>query len=128
MSNYWVVGASFESGTKDMYDEFILRGYWYLGWDDSSARNKHVKEFLDRTNKMRVNDRIAIKQLLGQGQNEILIRAIGIISDVQLDQNTVYVKWLLTNIDRKVPIHGCVGSVYGPYNLTDNWTREVFTI
>ena len=127
-TNYWVVGASFDNGLRDMYSEFILHGYWYLGWDESDADNKHVKEFLNRVKRMKVNDRIAIKQLLGQGQTKILIRAIGIIKDVDTSKNMVYINWLLTDINRKVPIHGCMGSVYGPYDFKVEWTKKVFCI
>jgi len=126
--NYWVVGASFNNGTKDMYDEFILRGYWCIGWDEEDADNKRVKEFLDRVNQIKVNDRIAIKQRLGQGSTTILIRAIGIVKDIDPEDRTIYVNWLVKDIDREVPIHGCFGTIYGPYNYEEDWTKTVFSI
>jgi hypothetical protein len=130
MTNYWVVGASFNNGSIDKYDEFILRSYWYLGWTEEDSENRNVNTYINRAKQMKCGDRIAIKQLLGQGQSEIMIRAIGIIKDVDIkDENIIaYVKWLVKDIDRNVPIKGCVGSVYGPFKFNDGWTRQVFCI
>jgi hypothetical protein len=128
--NYWVVGATFNNNTLNMLDEFILRGYWYLGWSQEDSDNMRVKEFLDRSHQIKINDRIAIKQLLGQGSSDILIHAIGIVKDVDMEETgqIIYVNWLLTNIERKVPSHGCFGSIYGPFRIEDEWTNKVFCI
>ena len=72
-----------------MFDEFILRGYWYHDRDENTPGNKNIKEYLERVNQIKISDRIAIKQLLGQGNTKILIRAIGIVKDVDSDDHTV---------------------------------------
>jgi hypothetical protein len=120
--NYWVVGAMRE-GKEDQYDRFLLRGYWYLNWSraDQPSQAALVEQ-------MKPNDRIAIKKMLGKGANEIEIRAIGIIKDIDHEENRIYVNYLLHDPDRKVASKGCFSSVHGPFSPTDDWTREVFSI
>lgn len=127
--NYWIVGAFFENGTIDMYDEFIIRGYWYLGWEVKSPETKNVNEFIDRANAIKVNDRLAIKQLLGKGSKNILIKAIGIVTSIDKSEKMIYVNWICKNMNREVPIKGFIGSIYGPYTLEqDQWIGQYFSI
>lgn len=74
------------------------------------------------------NDRIAIKQMLGRGSQNIRIKALGIVREVDLQEKRVYVNWLVDNLDREVRGKGCFGSIHGPFSEDDNWTKEVFYI
>ncbi len=123
-TNYWVVGATF--GTKDMYREFIENGFWYMGWEHYQSDTHKIDQFFNRVGKIKENDRIAIKRLMGQGQKNIKIMAVGIVKKVVKD--VVFVDWLVTEIDRQVPINGCVGTIYGPFLFSDDWTNKVFSI
>ena len=120
--NYWVVGAM-QKGKEDQYDRFLLRGYWYLNWSKADQPSQAAL-----VEQMEPNDRIAIKKMLGKGANEIEIRAIGIIKDIDHEENRIYVNYLLYDLDRKVASKGCFGSVHGPCSPADDWTREVFSI
>lgn len=124
---YWVVGAMF-GGQDDQCEMFVRRGYWYC-WDPKKPRDRDIpEEVQERFRKVQVGDRIAVKRLLGRGSSEIEIRALGIVTDIDLNEWWVYVNWLLTGIERRVQIHGCVGSIHGPYDYNDDWTRAVFCI
>ena len=57
MRRYWVVGATWE---KDMFEEFIERGYWQLGFDDDDARRGVIHQ-IARRNRIQPRDLIAIK-------------------------------------------------------------------
>jgi hypothetical protein len=72
MSDYWVVGAMW-GGHDDQSEVFIRRGYWLLGWSDQEQPAQ--AELRDR---IKPDDRIAIKRMLGQGSTEIEIRALGV--------------------------------------------------
>ena len=67
--------------------------------------------------------------MLGPGNSKIRIRVIGIIKDIDEDK-TVYVNWILTNIDRLVPSRGCYGTIHGPFILRydRDWINKVFRI
>jgi hypothetical protein len=122
---YWVVGAMF-GGTEDQLDSFILRGYWYC-WDPK--KNTSIpSEVQSRFPQIKVNDRIAVKRMLGRGAKEIEIRALGIVKDVDYNEWRIYVKWVLTDLNKIVPIHGCAGSLHGPFDQQDIWVREVFQL
>ena len=43
-------------------------------------------------------------------------------------KDIVFVDWILKDLDRQVPINGCVGTIYGPFKYAENWTKEVFCI
>lgn len=124
MANYWVVGAMW-GGTQDMLPSFLAGGYWYLGYtvDQDAAQNA----LRDR---MAIGDRIAVKRMLGQGSQEIEIRAIGIIKhiDVEDGYRRIYVDWVVHDLQRKVHSRGCFASVHGPFPSDDEWTRQVFCL
>lgn len=122
-TNYWVVGATWES--EDMYETFILRGYWESGYLEGA-----VPKYDNRIEKIQVDDRVAIKSRLGQGESNIKIKALGIVKDVDED-NKVYINWILTDIQNRI-VHskGCYGTIHGPFRLKDNseWIGQVFRI
>jgi hypothetical protein len=122
--NYWVVGATFAD--KDMYPEFIENNFWYMGWEHADKNNSSVNVFFERSIQIKAGDRIAIKRLLGKGQTNIKIMAIGVVRKVVKD--IVFVDWVLKDMNRQVSINGCVGTIYGPFNYQDVWTKEVFCI
>ncbi len=121
---YWVVGAMF-GGQDDQLDMFVRRGYWYC-WDPGDPNIP--PEVQARFPQIEVEDRIAVKQLLGRGSPEIEIRALGIVTDIDLTEWRVYVNWLLTGLERRVALHGCAASIHGPFDYDDEWTRRVFCI
>lgn len=123
---YWVVGAMFD-GSEDNLDSFIRRGYWYC-WDPrhNAAVPAEVESRFPQ--QVQVDDRIAVKRMLGRGATEIEVRALGIVSDVDHDEWRIYVRWVLTNLARRVPLHGCAGSIHGPFDARDGWVREVFQL
>lgn len=124
--NYWVVGASFD--IEDMYQEFIENNFWYMGWDEESKENPRVKEFFERISKIKLGDRIAIKRMLGPSQSDnIKIMAIGIVKKI-VKNDIVFIDWIVKDMNRHVPIKGCIGTIYGPFDYQDNWTKEVFCI
>ena len=122
--NYWVVGANWTG--VDKTEEFTKQGYWTMGWADNDQ-----PVFTERRNKIQPGDRIAIKQLLGQGQTEILVKALGIVESGSDENGNIKVDWVVTNMQKRVPIGGCIGTIYGPYNLDSpdrEWINEVFRI
>jgi hypothetical protein len=122
---YWVVGAMF-GGNEDYLPVFLRRGYWYC-WDP--RHNIDIpSEVETRFPQIRTGDRIAVKRMLGRGSSEIEIRALGIVTDVDPAEWRVYVNWVVTGLARRVPIHGCAGSLHGPFQADDGWTREVFQL
>jgi hypothetical protein len=64
--------------------------------------------------------------MLGRGPKEIEIRALGIVTNVDHDEWRVYVNWVVVGLKRKVPLHGCGGSIHGPYSAKHEWVRQVF--
>ncbi|MBU3055801.1 hypothetical protein [Pseudomonas indica] len=122
---YWVVGAMF-GGNEDNLATFIRRGYWYC-WDP--RRNQEIPQSVaSRFPQIQIGDRIAAKRLLGAGSKEIEIRALGIVTDVDCNEWRVYVNWVVPVLARRVPLHGCAGSLHGPYEESDGWVREVFQL
>ncbi len=105
---------------------FVRRGYWELGW-----RDREQPAMARQRNAMRQEDRIAIKAMTGQGQQNILIKAIGIIREVSDDKDKrVYVNWTLTDLHRKVQANGCFKSIHGPFSIRDKseWLGKVFRL
>lgn len=122
---YWLVGAMF-GGAHDQLSRFINRGYWYC-WDpkESDDAPRHAQE---RFSMIKKGDRIAVKRLLGQGAKEIEIRAIGIVKDVDFTEWRIYVNWICTQMERRVPLNGCAASIHGPFQYADEWARQVFCL
>lgn len=124
LRQYWLVGAMY-GGNEDMYDTFIDRGYWEMGYID-----KEKPEYAERRAQIQEGDRIAIKAMLGQGSSEIRIRAIGIVKEVDGEDGRVYVAWKRKGMRRKVPSKGCYGTIHGPYSLKNEreWIGDVFRL
>lgn len=122
--NYWVVGAMF-GGQEDMLPVFIKRGYWYC-WDPKS--NHDIPESVSSSfRKIKIDDRVAVKKMLGQGSSMMEVRAIGIVTDVDLEEWRIYVRWIDGFIPKKIEIKGCMGSLHGPYT-NDPWIHHIFSI
>jgi hypothetical protein len=122
--SYWVVGAMF-GGSEDQYEMFLRRGYWYC-W--TPGQPNIPPEAHARFQQVQIGDRIAIKKLLGRGSTEIEIRALGIVTDIDIGEWRIYVNWLVPGLSRRVPLHGCAGSIHGPFEYNDEWTRQVFSL
>ena len=129
MKNYWLVGAMF-GGSDDYLSTFIKRGYWYCWEPDELIKpNSSVQTQQDRFKNINIGDRLAVKKLLGRGSKEIEIRAIGTVTDIDLDEWRIYVNWLPIiekNQNRRVPIKGCTASIHGPFKESDPWVNQVF--
>lgn len=122
--NYWVVGATWDTDDSQR-DRFIASGIWQLGWEEGD--HSPVRDFLRRSRQIRGEDRIAIKSLLGQGQSQIRVSDIGVVTGVVEARTpfTCTVNWIVTGLDRVVPMRGAVGAIYGPYQYGDEWVRRV---
>lgn len=124
--NYFLVGATWDG--ESMYESFIKKGIWKSGWGSEDDQYRPIMELA------RVGDRIAIKKGLGQGNPEIKIRAIGIIKDIDLDEEycTFYVDWIRVGMNRTVPSKGCYKTIHGPYFRKNRehgeWVNEVFCL
>lgn len=73
-------------------------------------------------------DRIAIKQMLGKSSSSIMIKALGIVTEVDKEDKRVYVNWVIRGLTRKVKNNGCLQSIHGPFSEDDEWVKEVFHI
>ena len=125
MPQYWLVGAMW-GGTDDALSMFIKRGYWYC-WDPKI--NPDIPDVVKFCfPKILAGDRLAVKKMLGQGSPSIEIRALGIVKDVDYSEWRVYVDWLVTDLNRQVPIKNHMGSIHGPLSAADEYTRLVFQL
>ncbi|WP_188035984.1 hypothetical protein [Pseudomonas sp. EZ-C24] len=126
MSNYWVVGAMF-GGSEDQLPKFIERGYWYC-WDPEKVRKREIPVKAQRLFPMiKPGDRIAVKKLQGQGASKMSVRALGEVTAVDHDEWRIYVRWLVTNINREVPVAGCMSAIQGPFKESE-WRSSIFSI
>ena len=119
---YWLLGANWDG--YDQADAFYRRGYWELGWKDSEQPGMAQKR-----DKMSPGDRVAIKSMLGRGARTMTIKGLGIVKEVA--DRRVYIDWLIRDMDRVVPIHGCAATIHGPYDISGDdgdWVREVFCL
>jgi len=119
MENYWIVGANWSG--DDQKEKFYKLGFWEMGYADG---DKPI--FTKRRNKIRENDRIAIKTMDGQGKSSITIHAIGIVRGI--DSGKIYINWVVTNMSRKVHSKGCFSTIHGPFKFEEEWVKEVFCI
>ncbi len=119
MCNYWVVGKRWND--EEQGNRFYNLGKWEMGW----AENDNPK-YDNKIKQIKAGDRIAIKHMDGQGQTTITIVALGIVKGIE--DNIVYVNWIETGLNRKVESKGCFGTIHGPYNYDDEWTRKVFCL
>jgi hypothetical protein len=72
---------------------------------------------------------VAIKSMNGKGATTITIHAIGVVKEVA--DGKVYIEWKFIDMNRQVPSKGskgAFGTIQGPYNFSDSWTRQVFSI
>ena len=122
MPNYWVVGAMW-GGQDDQSDKFIRRGYWFLGWEDQEQPAQAKLR-----DQIKEGDRIAIKKMLGRGSKNIEIRALGVVKEIDKEDNRVYIDWFVQNLEREVTSKGAYKSIHGPYSAEDDWVKEVFHI
>jgi len=122
MRQYWVVGAMW-GGQDDQSEKFVLRGYWFLGWDDNEQPAQ-----AGLRDQMKPGDRIAIRRMLGRGSPNIAIRALGAVKEIDQDDKRVYVDWFVKGLEREVPSKGAYDSIHGPYTADDLWVKEVFHI
>jgi len=52
---------------------------------------------------------------------------LGEVIDIDHDEWRIYVRWMVTDLSREVPVAGCMGSIHGPF--PDNeWRSKVFSI
>ncbi|MGA3983444.1 hypothetical protein ACI2TD_18145 [Ralstonia nicotianae] len=110
-------------GHDDQYDVFVRRGYWYLGWPDHEQPEQAATR-----DRIRPGDRIAIKRMLGQGSPDIEIRALGVVREIDSQDKRIYVHWVTTGLERRVPSKGCFASIHGPFDANDVWTRGAFLL
>lgn len=116
--NYWVVGATWES--DNLEDAFYRRGYWEMGWADTAKPS-----FAKKRDSIQPGDRIAVKSRDGQGAQTIAIKSIGIVKEVA--ERKVFVKWILTKLDRHVPCKNYFGTIHGPVS-DENWKNQAFCL
>lgn len=126
-SRRYFLGGAFFGGKHDQYDRFIRCGIWQSGWDTETD------EYMPIIRQMRIGDRIAIKKGMGGGSSEMMIRAIGIIKDIDPLTSTAYVDWKLTGMKRRVDLRGCLRTVHGPYSKGQDqeqtdWINKVFSL
>ena len=131
MTKYWLAGATF--GDYDMTDTFIRRGYWELGYTrgDQPTYDRRLAQ-------MSAGDRVAIKSMLGRGATEIQIKARGIVRGIGNSKDAdaeddavrrVYIRWLLTGLDRRVPLRGAAGALGSIHEVLDrDRIRQIFTL
>ena len=121
--SYWLVGAYWDGDERR--EDFYEGGFWRMGYQDSKQ-----PVFAERRNAMRPGDRIAIKRMNGQGANDITIQAIGIIK--HLDEQYVFVDWIVRDLERRVPSRGCLKTIHGPYKLENKsdseWIQQIFCL
>jgi hypothetical protein len=121
---YWVVGAMWGGKREeDQIGVFIANGYWLYGYNPGE---QPVQE--RRLDQIQPGDRIAIKKMLGQGSQEIEIRAIGIVTSVDPQSRRVHVNWVLRDMNRVVPSRGAYETIHSPFAPDDPWTNLVFRI
>ncbi|MGH2509593.1 MAG: hypothetical protein ACRDHZ_19625 [Ktedonobacteraceae bacterium] len=133
MKQYWVVGAMW-GGTDDVLKQFVRRSYWYC-WDigeepdSTNTTGNSVATQRERFRQIKRGDCLAVKRMLGQGAQEMEVRALGVVRDVDFEEWRVYVRWVTRkSFKRAVPLHGCTASVHGPFPAGDPWVHEVFCI
>jgi 5-methylcytosine-specific restriction endonuclease McrA len=115
------VGATWDD--KDMFEKFITGGYWQLGFDDDDSR-RGIRHQISRRNQIRPHDLIAIK-IRSSLKDTIVIRAVGIVTTIGSADHRVYVDWVESNLQRRVPSNGHFESIRAfPSDLP--WTKQVF--
>ena len=97
----------------------------------ASNKGNSVENQQERFRKIRQGDRIAVKKVESIPNQEMEIRAIGIVKDIDETEWRIYVNWLplFTSTDERriVNLKGCTASLHGPYPLSDPWIQEIFS-
>ena len=104
MASYWVVGATVSG--QDMSEDFISRGFWFGDREDVQ----------DTIGEIAAGDRLAIKAMLGKGANQVVIKAVGLVTHAKSFNATpfkfLYVDWIdLRAENRRVPFSGFGGTI-----------------
>lgn len=88
---YWAGGSAWGGGTKSKVDEFLNGNYWQVGYsrDTKTPSGKKCWELFDQISP---GDELAIKGL--GGRNDLIIRYIGEITEVEAEQGIVRMKKL----------------------------------
>lgn len=127
---YWAVGAMWGGGKDgDAYDEFIRWKCWYSGYSHEEQPAQ-----CELINQICVGDRLAIKKMMGRGATQVMIRAVGIVTDIEeMNMNGKQIKrfhmnWVLPSLNRLVPAKGAFKTIQGPYASDDLWTQQVFQL
>lgn len=120
---YWVVGASWSG--RDKYDDFVNDGYWQL---HQSGRDKPL--YIRRFNQVRTADSIALKSTDGPGTGTLTIKAIGLVTDVDVDNCRLEVNWVRVGLERKMPLFGSMKAIEGPFAIAqrEQWLNQIFRI
>jgi hypothetical protein len=145
--NYWIVGAMWNGNKNDdALPMFFRRGYWCC-WDpkeddpNNPPQDKgpdSIPKQRGRMRQIKIGDRIAVKKKFVEAQ-ELEVRALGIVKDVDFNEWRVYVEWLhpapQEMCRRVVPLRGMTAAIHGPFkrkgNLdptVDPWIQEIFCI
>lgn len=148
LPNYWFVGASFGGQSPEenekQFQSFIKKGIWY-GWEPQWNENPtdKVVAMQQLVRQIKEGDRIAIKKSkIITGSATAIIRAIGIVIEVDLDEWRVYVQWLPVGkngskeiFNREVLLKGRSSTIHGTFariknenHEDDTWIHEIFCI
>ncbi|MHB9148246.1 MAG: hypothetical protein ACYC2U_07740 [Candidatus Amoebophilus sp.] len=111
-----------------MYNNYVTDGYWKLNMD--GLKDDRI---LNRFQQMRTGDRIALKSNMGKDNGGIKIKAIGIVTDINQTERRIAVNWILKDMDRVIPVNGCLARLHGPYedvvnNKANPWVHYAFII
>lgn len=124
---FYLGGATWNG--EDRYFEFITKRIWRSSWGSKDDKYRRILE------KIQEGDRLAIKKGQGPGNGDIVIRAIGVVLSVDLDEEycTLYIEWVRTGMNRKVESRGCYSTIHGPYsNHSDadevDWVNQIFCL
>ena len=82
----------------------------------------------EKRQQIKPGDRIAIKRMTGPGSPLIEIRALGVVTENDLEEECVYVNWAVSGVQRRVPSQGAYATIHGPFAEDDDWTRRVFQL
>jgi hypothetical protein len=122
MPQYWIVGGMYFDGTEDHSDDFFSRGFWQMRPDSPK-----LKKNLPLISQIRTGDSIALKRkLIRPGSFQIRVVARGTILEPPDRQNRVRVDWTTTGLNILVDGRGCAGTIHGPFDPNDPWTKQVF--
>lgn len=127
--NYWVVGATWD-GVDHQDKAFIENKIWVLGYKEKDNEKQYQK-----AKKIKKNDRIAIKRMMGKGSTDIKILHTGIVEGVVDYGNLVIcvVNWIVKEKNIEVESKGAFASIHGPYKQgedkdTDVWLSKIFSL